>query len=487
MTRIGTLSNRDGLISAGKARRNGVISAITGGVLGAAAVALSLVLLSVFQPTKRSFSELPLNNLSAQNNSLSAIITSNNLEPLALNVPTDEAKIALGQALFFDKELSGNRDISCATCHHPLTHSGDGMSLPHGAGGEGIGRSRTLREGSDLIPRNAPEVFNRGASEWETMFWDGRVATKPYEKGEFHSPAADKLPEGLDSPLAAQAMFPVTSRHEMRGEEGDIGRTGLPNELGNIKDGNNPDIWSALMVRLTAIPEYVAMFNEVYPDVPTEELGFEHAANALAAFEIFAFSYNDSPWDLYLAGDDMSLSEAAMEGADLFFGKADCASCHSGTLFTDQQFHNIGIPAFGPGKGGDIDQGRFLETDDPADKFAFRTPPLRNVQLTGPYMHNGAYIDLESAVRHHFDAENMLRNFDSSDLHSFVQAEYEDSDAIEDRIAETLSPYAENPPELTDNEVSYLVAFLHSLTSPSATDLGHLVPESVPSGLPVSD
>ena len=183
----------------------------------------------------------------------------------------------------------------------------------------------------------------------------------------------------------------------------------------------------------------------------------------------------------------MSLSEAAMEGADLFFGKADCVSCHSGALFTDQQFHNIGIPAFGPGREGDIDQGRFLETDDPADKFAFRTPPLRNVQLTGPYMHNGAYIDLELAVRHHLDAENMLRNFETSQLHTNIQDVYVDSDSIEDRIVETLSPYAQTPPELSDSEISYLMAFLHSLTSPSATDLGHLVPESVPSGLPVSD
>ncbi|HUM68759.1 MAG TPA: cytochrome c peroxidase, partial [Chloroflexota bacterium] len=99
-----------------------------------------------------------------------------------------------------------------------------------------------------------------------------------------------------------------------------------------------------------AIPAYQELFRQAYPDVPAVELGFQHAANALAAFQAQAFTFTNSPWDRYLAGDESALSKQAKQGALLFYGRAGCAACHSGPLFTDQQYHNIAAPQFGPGR-----------------------------------------------------------------------------------------------------------------------------------------
>ena len=155
---------------------------------------------------------------------------------------------------------------------------------------------------------------------------------------------------------------------------------------------------------------------------------------------------------------------------------------------TDQQFHNIAIPQLGPGKQeGGLDYGRYLETNEPADKFAFRTPPLRNVTLTGPWTHNGAYMVLEEVVRHHLDPESGLRDFDPSSLPEPFSNTVHMDEALHNEMCETLDALVGEPRELSDKEIDQLMEFLNALTSPSAVDLSHLVPESVPSGLPVYD
>lgn len=413
-------------------------------------------------------------------------IAEQNIAPIDLNIPENEAKVELGQALFFDKILSGNRDISCATCHHPTLGTGDALALSIGTGGHGLGEERVLGEDRGLVPRNAPELFNRGSTLWTTMFWDGRVASEPYE---LDTPADDLLPDGLDSPLAAQAMFPPTSRDEMLGERGDYDANGDPNEVGLVDETDQRQVWQALTERIIAVPEYQTMLAAAYPDVALDDVGFEHAANAIAAFEISAFSQDDSPWFDYVAGDDTALTDDQKEGALLFYGKAGCAQCHSGSLMTDQDFHNIGVPQLGPGKNSvaGMDLGRSLETDDPADQFAFRTPPLNNVALTGPYMHNGAYTTLEAAVRHHFDPINALNNYDASQLSDLVRPTYWSNPSITVLISQSLDPLLGNIEDLSDKEFDQLIAFLNSLTCASAEDLVHIVPDSVPSGLPVAD
>ncbi len=393
--------------------------------------------------------------------------------------------VRLGEALFFDKELSGNRDIACATCHHPSEHGSDGLSLPVGTGGVGLGPERLLGHDREFVPRNSPEIFNRGAKEWTTMFWDGRVATSGTDG--FVSPAQTALPDGLDSVLAAQAMFPVTSRDEMRGVNGDRDLSGSTNELATIPDSDLPAIWDGLIERLLNIDGYEAMFGTAFPDVPAAELGFQHAANAIAAYEANAFAFAATLWDRYLAGDDGALDEAAKRGAILFFGDAGCALCHSGTLLTDQSYHNVGVPQLGPGKGDAVpaDLGRAAISGDEADSCAFRTPPLRNVTLTGPWMHDGAYTDLEAAVRHMTRPMHALQTYDPASLHPDLRDTVLSSPQQVDFILANLDPYVALDRELSDGQVADLLAFLTALTDPAATDLSDLIPQSVPSGLPV--
>jgi cytochrome c peroxidase len=394
--------------------------------------------------------------------------------------------IVLGQALFFDRELSGNRDIACATCHHPLLATGDALSLPIGAGAVVPGALGPFREkGADreFVPRNAPEIFNRGSILWFSQFWDSRVV----ENGRrgYDSPAGKDLPRGLPNVLAVQAMFPVTSRDEMRGSTSDN------NELAAIQDSDFRGIWQALTNRLLAIPEYRMLFRDAYGIKDKhldKKIGFEHAATAIAAFEIEAFTFLDSPFDRYLSGDDHALTTPQKRGALSFYGKAKCSQCHSGALLTDQQHYNLLVPHLGPGKVASsvppIDPGRALVTLDPEDAFRFRTPPLRHVTATGPYMHNGAYADLEEAVRHHLDTTAAFATYDPA-AH-IDQIELVDTVVHEDVATSIPGDLAPPQVPLTRREFNELMSFLKALTAPRLSErLQATIPDSVPSGLPV--
>ncbi len=391
------------------------------------------------------------------------------------------AMVRLGEALFFDRELSGNRNIACADCHHPSAATGDALAVSIGTGGIGLGTSRELGSG-DFIPRNAPEIFNRGSRLWTTMFWDNRVATAGY----VDSPAGSQLPPGLEHPLEVQAMFPVTSRDEMRGRDGDIDVFGGANELAVGDD--LPAIWEALAARLVGIERYRVLFADAYPALSIDDIGFQHAAKAIAAYEIDAFTFLSSPFDRYLAGDDEALDAQEKRGAILFYGKAQCSSCHAGPLLSDQKAHNICAPQIGPGKGDEApeDWGRGRESGDPAERYAFRTPPLRNVALTGPYMHDGSYTELEAAVQHHLDPRAAMTNYDRQQLDPRLHDLVIDDPVLLEAMTAAPDPLIAEPLRLSDAEFDDLMAFLHALTDPAAVDLSHLVPQTVPSGLPVT-
>lgn len=415
------------------------------------------------------------------------------LMPLTPPVPPDPALVALGEALYFETELSGNRDVSCATCHHPQFGLSDGLPLAIGTGGSGEGPARRLGNGRQFVPRNTPDVANRGLPQWQTLFWDGRIARA--ESG-FISPAGDYLPGGLDSPLAVQAMLAVTARHEMRGGMYDIAGYllqpgedpasyataekpliwadrdiyGQENELAAL--GNAPAqmplIWQRLMARLMALPAYPALFAAAYPGVPLEEMDFTYAANALAAYQTAAFTFADTPWDRYLAGESTAVSLAAKQGALLFYGEAGCAQCHAGSLLSDQQFHNIGAPQFGPGTSpiAPLDYGRFNVTNDPADRFAFRTPSLRNVALTGPYLHNGAYDSLEAVIRHHLNPAQALAAYNGRHLPHALRQTLQNEPVTRQQLLSTLSPALPQGLTLSNQQIQQLVAFLQALSNP---------------------
>jgi cytochrome c peroxidase len=404
-------------------------------------------------------------------------------------------EVELGRLLFFDKELSGNRNISCATCHHSLTDTGDGLSLPLGEGASGLGVTRATNGNvRERVPRNAPPLFNLGALEVTVMFHDGRVEVDASAPSGFRSPAGDDLPPGLDSALAAQAMFPVTSGTEMAGQPGE-------NPIANAADAGDlagPEgVWARLAERLQDIPAYVLLFQEAYPDEIQvgSDITFVHAANAIAAFESTAWRSMGSPFDRALRGDRKAMSTAEWKGMKLFYGKAGCASCHSGSLLSDQRFHAVGMPQVGPGKGdgtfGYEDFGRERVTGDAAERHRFRTPMLRNVALTGPWGHAGAFDSLEAVVRHQLDPVRSMAHYDRRQcvLPPDPALDPYDFECLNDPAA-TLSILLANeltPRWLSDAEVASLVDFLHALTDPHDVDLRSDVPWEVPSGLSVAD
>lgn len=407
--------------------------------------------------------------------------------PLRAVAAQDPALVELGRLLFFDKILSGNRDASCATCHDPLTGTGDHRSLAIGTGAATVNGQRTPGPGRQFTPRNAVALFNSGLGQ-QTMFWDGRVQDANIP-GEFRGSAGIPLPNGLTGALAAQAMLPVTNRVEMRGVPGDRDVFGNLNELAGIPDDDTDAIWGAAMQRVLSIPEYLQKFKVAYPTWPAALFGFQHAANAIAAFEVQAFAKSQSAFDRYLTRDDNALSVDAKRGALLFFGRAFCSSCHSGPLLGGQNFANVGVPQIGPGNGAaaPLDGGRegIPGNIRGVPAFMFRVPALRNVELTAPYMHNGAYPTLEAVVRHYSNVDSALKAYDVGQLEPALRATYHGDGTTVASILASLDGRLRQPLALSRDDQRHLVAFLRSLTDASARDMSSLIPASVPSGLPV--
>jgi cytochrome c peroxidase len=404
--------------------------------------------------------------------------------PIGPMPPQGTALVGLGRALVFDKILSGNRDVSCATCHQPGAHMGDGLSLAVGTGGTGSGAGRVPGPGRDFVPRNAPSLLNTGLGLFY-VFWDGRVSG--FGAGPFETPAGSALPRGLPNVLAAQAMFPVVNRREMRGEPGDADVFGDPNELALYPDTAYAEIWRAVMRRLLAIPGYVELFAAAFPGTPTAQLGFQHAAAAIAAFQMQLLTRTGSPFDRYLARDDAALTIQAKRGGLLFFGDARCAQCHNGPFLGGQGFANAGVPQLGPGVGraAPLDHGFGEVIDQEFYRFAFRVAPLRNVELTAPYMHNGAFPTLEAVLDHYNDVPAALWAYDGAALSPALRGSVHNDPATITAVLATLDFRLQQPLDLTEAEKADVVAFLRSLTDPAARDLAAVAPASVPSGLPV--
>jgi len=420
-----------------------------------------------------ALSEGSLTTLAAE---VRALTAGRGIGPLARPARVRPALVELGRALAFDKILSGNKDISCMTCHLPSFGTGDDRSLSIGQGATGLGPARVHPHG-DFIPRNAPAAFNLFANK--ALFWDGRVEVLP--NGTLRTPAGVKLNAHMASifefgAASALPLFPVLSPEEMRGTSG--------NELADIKDKTPQQVWNALMARLGAIPEYRRMFEAAYPGTRFSQMNFGHASNAIAGFLVDQLAFNNSPWDQFLAGNDDAMTETQLRGAKDFM-TARCSICHNGSTFSDGKFHNVVVPQVGPGKGdglnGKDDFGRMRETGLAADRYAFRTPALRNVELTGPYGHDGAFPDLRAFVDHYSESELKLRNFSTATLEPLLQSTLvPNADALL-ATRDTLLRGVVFPDE-TINEVT---AFMLALTDPAARDLSRVVPSRVPSGLSI--
>lgn len=406
--------------------------------------------------------------------------------------PHPHAEVALGQLLFWDAELSGNRNISCGTCHHPRFGTGDGVSLSLGEGGVGLGPDRhTAPENlpEQRIPRNAPALFNLGVLDLRTIFHDGRIEADATRASGFRTPLEDEMVTGFASLLSAQSMFPVLSPDEMAGHysENEISKAVRTGQL----TGPN-GAWEKIAARVSAIPAYAEQFRSVYPDIAAgRPIHFTDISNAMAAFISAEWRSDTAPFDAWLRGD-ARLSDLATQGADLFYGTAGCSTCHSGPLLTDQAFHAMGSPQLGPGKGerferAQRDIGRMRVTNKAADIYAFRTPSLRNITATAPYGHAGGHSDLRAFVIHHADPVAGLNAYTPQTiLAEFAPAKPDWAVLNDPSEIAAISQAVQQPPQpLTDPEVTAILAFLDSLTDPTAI-AGRLgIPAAVPSGLPI--
>jgi cytochrome c peroxidase len=411
--------------------------------------------------------------------------------------PVDMAEVELGRLLFWDAELSGNWSISCASCHHSRFGTSDGLSLGIGEGGIGLGPDRRPDPDNypeQRIPRNAPALWNVGAYGFTVLFADGRIEADPGRPTGFRTPLEDEMVTGFDSILSAQTMFPVLSQDEMAGHY-------TENEISTlIRSGRitGPDgAWSAIAARIAAIPEYEQMFEAVYPDIEAgRPIAFTDISNAIAAYMAFDFRSDTSPFDAYLRGQ-AQLDPDAMDGLRLFYGDAGCSTCHSGPLLTDMRFHAMGDQQIGPGKAERFenhqrDTGRQRVTGRPEDAYAFRTPSLRNVTLTAPYGHAGAFSDLKRYLVAHMSRGDTPEPYDLRyALLPEMDLGTEDwplDGSLSDRagIAEAARAVPFNAPELRDAEISSILAFLQALEDLQAVNGGRMgIPDTVPSGLAV--
>jgi cytochrome c peroxidase len=384
--------------------------------------------------------------------------------------------VELGEDLAFDKILSGGRNISCMTCHMPAFATGDGKSLSVGQGGVGLGPTREHPQGI-FIPRNAPPLFNLGAMR--RLFWDGRVELDA--SNDIHTPAGAQLTPEMKNvlqfgPASALPMFPVTSPAEMRGLTG--------NELADIPNDDLTSIWKGIMKRLGDIPAYRRKFESAYPGTRFEDMTLAHAANAIGAFMVDQLTFTNSPWDQFLAGNDRALTDKQLDGAKTFLSLR-CVQCHNGPTLSDQQFHNVAVAQIGPGEGNGVggldDFGRMNVTGLDGDKYRFRTTPLRNVELTGPWGHDGSITDLRSFVAHYSESALKLQSFDPNSLEAALRG------TMVPNVADVLArrdPILDGV-VLPDSIVDKLMNYMSALTDDRARSLKHVTPNKVPSNLPI--
>ena len=194
----------------------------------------------------------------------------------------------LGQLLFYDPLLSGNKEVACATCHHPAFGTGDGLSLSLGDGGMGLGVNRVVDPQNlpeQRVPRNAQPLFNLGAKQMTVLFHDGRVEVDATRPSGLRTPLEEEMVGGFASIISAQTMFPVLSGDEMAGHysENEISQAVRRGTLTG-KDG----AWDLIAQRVAAVPDYAARFAAVYPDLAgPQDIGFTDISNAIAAFMEF--------------------------------------------------------------------------------------------------------------------------------------------------------------------------------------------------------
>jgi cytochrome c peroxidase len=332
--------------------------------------------------------------------------------------PSSPEKVALGKLLFYDPILSGEKDVACASCHHPSLAYADGRALSLGVGARGLGPSRQDQSGGRIavVGRHAPSLINvayngltaeaLGDPAEAPMFWDNRMRS-----------------------LEAQVLGPLLAHNEMRGDAFTEGAT-----------------LDSLVARLRSLPGYVSRFEEAFSQAGP--IDAQQLAYALAAYERSLVAPN-SRFDRYLRGETALLSDEEVTGMQQFISRG-CATCHGGPMLSDFRLHRLGVANHPAVAASDRGNGQ--------DQF--RTPTLRNVTRTAPYMHNGTQATLEEVMQFYNDQQSLHPSVRDNQL----AQEFRDLTGMSNRRRDQI------------------IAFLGTLEDDPA-DVS--VPASVPSGLPV--
>jgi len=439
-----------------------------------------------------------------------------------LGRPIDVALADLGRLVFFDQALGLYGDNSCAGCHSPGNGFGDTQSIAIGVGNNGVvGPNRHGARNQ----RKAPLVINSGFAP--KLMLNGRfqsLSGDPFDNSQgFQFP----LPEGTSrfpandpqvrTLLAAQGHIPSTELVEMAGFTGTSGTIaprfdafddgeGTPVPLPDASGFRNEPIRAAVLARFNDVPAYLERFGQVFhggAPLPHGGITFAMIGSALAEFEL-SMTFANAPIDRFARGENGALTPREKQGAFLFFGSARCVSCHavggaSNEMFSDFENHVLGVPqiapSFGVGAGNvvfdgpreDEDFGAEQISGDAADRYAFRTSPLRNAAVQPAFFHNGAFTRLEDAIRHHLNVVSSARTYDP--VEAGIDADLAARRGPTKPVLKRLDPRVAKAMPLSTRDFDALVAFVRDgLLDPRAlpANLCQLVPAAVPSGMPVA-
>ena len=382
-----------------------------------------------------------------------------------LGRPINPKLANLGRLLWFDKLQSLGRDNSCGGCHSPTNGMGDSQPIAIGVQNNNVvGVHRT----GPRNQRRAPTVVN--AALYPNVMWNSRfasVAGDPFNASLGFRLPAFPVPEDLGAPmtpirfsaaenalhgvthlLQAHAHMPSTELAEAAGFAGtcpngvpdatlgrrfcqfDVSGPGVPLPRPDASGFRDEPIRQATLAALNGSPAYRQLFGQVFAQVGpprNEPIDFFMFAKAIAEFE-FTLVFADAPFDRFARGDVTAMSSSQKRGALVFFGKGKCVECHktdgsSNEMFSDFEEHVIGVPQVAPafgvsqgnvifsGPGENEDFGREERTGDRADRYKFRTAPLRNLAVAPAFFHNGAYTRLDEAIRFHVNVAEAARNY----------------------------------------------------------------------------
>ncbi|MDQ6480636.1 cytochrome-c peroxidase [Dyadobacter sp. LHD-138] len=338
------------------------------------------------------------------------------------NNPSTPEKVQLGRLLFFDPILSGNKDVSCATCHQPEFNYAEFMETSIGVNGVGSGSNRRFIAANDIpfVKRNSQSVLNTAFNgikneavydpEKAPMFWDLRIKS-----------------------LELQALEPIKTLEEMRG------------------NGYHEDkILDEVIMRIRKIPAYQTLFSKAFSG-ESQPVNQVNLSRAIAAYERTLVATN-TRFDQYMRGDSNALSSSEKDGLNSFL-VTGCAKCHSGPMFSDYKLHTLGVPDTDNRKESDSGIG---------NKYAFRTPSLRNLRYTSPYMHSGKFKTLDQVLLFYEDvAGGKILN-----------------PKVKTAQMDTLATHM----DVNFKDISRIVEFLNTLNDDS---FDKTIPASVPSGLQV--